>query len=197
MKKRTVCAVFILMSITALATGLTAQETLVGKHMNNGGYGAVQFSVSTLDGEAAMFTGGQGAWIINKTFLVGWSDMDMLSDDVRAPIAGEEKVCMRFDYQGFLVGVIIGSDRMVHFMGNCMIGWGRIAYEIPGGEEELDSDRFLAVIPELGMEVNVLTWMRFTVSVGYRLIRDVQMENLTGPSLSALSGNISLKFGRF
>jgi hypothetical protein len=57
----------------------TAQEnnenddisTIFSKHRKNGGYGALSFSYTQIDGKDAFLMGARGSWIIDHSFAIG------------------------------------------------------------------------------------------------------------------------------
>jgi len=176
-----------------------AQEaTLFSGKMTHGGYGASQLRISQLNGETAILTGWRGAWIANKTFVLGWSNIELISDDNTAPVLLDgQPGTVDMEYRGPLIGLIIGSDRLVHFTVDAVIGWGKVHYRLRNEEWDWEEDNFFVFTPELGLEFNIIPWMRLVISGGYRLITDVEMDGLTGRDLSGFTGGVTLKFGKF
>jgi len=178
---------------------LAAQgKTLISGDLESGGYGGVHLRLSQLNGEIAILTGWRGAWIVNKTFCVGWSSMEQISDDNIAPVLLDGRQgYLDMEYRGLLLGVMIGSDRLVHFGMDAVIGWGGVHYRLKENDDNYETDQFFVLTPEINLEVNVVSWFRIAVSGGYRLITEVQMEGLTGRDLSGFTGGLTLKFGKF
>ena len=173
-------------------------STLMSGDLESGGFGGVFLHVSQLNGEMSILTGWKGAWIINKTFCVGWSNTEQISDDNIAPIRLDgETGYLDISYRGLLLGLIIGSDRLVHFNVDAVVGWGSVDYKLKDSDDNWASDHFFVLTPELSVEINVIPWMRIAVGAGYRLITEVQMEGVTGSDLSGFTGGLTLKFGKF
>jgi hypothetical protein len=56
---------------------------------------------------------------------------------------------------------------------------------------------FFVAEPGIAIEVNVFKWMRFSPGVSYRAAFNSNGQGLSDSALSAMSYNMTLKFGKF
>jgi hypothetical protein len=189
MKKILVMVLFLL----ALSAAAFAEETLlIGKGTDIGAYGGPMASVTTVDGQAAVMSGGRGALIIANTFIIGGGGYS-LSIPVEKDIAGGP-YDINFGYGGLELGITVGSDSLLHFTSNVLLGAGSVSYQDSPG----NSSHFYVVEPHGYLEINVLEWMRICVGAGYRFVFGVEgVQGLTDSDLWGPSGELLFKFGSF
>src|SRR4030042_4517019 len=85
-----------------ISAPLFAQEnTLFHGKMEHGGFGGPVWKMDMVSGEARIFTGGRGGWIINHTVVLGGGGSSMISEMKTDLTYEESPLFMRMDYSGF------------------------------------------------------------------------------------------------
>lgn len=207
-----------LISTLILAGAASAEpETLIGGDgtTSHGFFGAPVMKVSQVDGHSRMLMGLEGAWIINHSIYLGLSGagtMKGISTDIYDS-AGDRQY-MHMGYGGILLGMTIGSDKLLHFGFQNVIGGGAAVLspnkwgddgdhhdECDWDEEEKCSwneTPFFVWEPQLLAEVNVTRWMRIAAGAGYRFTWVVEKKNgYEGNDLGGLTASLAFKFGKF
>src|SRR5665648_590804 len=55
-------------------------STIFSQHQRNGGYGALSFSYTPIDGKDAFLMGARGSWIIDHSFAIGLGGCGFIND---------------------------------------------------------------------------------------------------------------------
>ncbi len=177
------------------------EQTLVSGDVEHGGFGGPVVKVSDVDGDAVLFAGGRGGWIINHTLVIGGGGYGMVTEVRADGPRGRER--LDFGYGGFEVEYLVQSDLLVHGSILALVGAGGLSYAYDtrdGDAQHARHDEQDAVfVTELlaQVELNVTTWFRLALGGGYRLVRDVDLVGVDDGALSAPVGSLSAKFGRF
>jgi len=194
MKKTFIVLFVFLISITLYAD----EETLISSDMQHGGFGGFGFRVTSLNGQTVVMSGGGGAWLINSRFFIGGSGYSNMSDDIKAPVPLEsEQVFMNINYGGLNLGYVFNPDKLYHVTIDALIGQGNINYSQRNSDKHWKSDNFFVLEPSVNLELNVVRWCRIAVSASYRLVNDVEIQNLQNNDINGLSAGVSFKFGKF
>jgi len=194
MKKTFIVLFVFLISITLYAD----EETLISSDMQHGGFGGFGFRVTSLNGQTVVMSGGGGAWLINSRFFIGGSGYSNMSDDIKAPVPLEsEQVFMNINYGGLNLGYVFNPDKLYHVTIDALIGQGNINYSQRNSDKHWKSDNFFVLEPSVNLELNVVRWCRIAVSASYRLVNDVEIQNLQNNDIDGLSAGVSFKFGKF
>jgi len=180
--------------LAALAVGTAdggAQErTLVGDHVESGGFGAPVVKFTEVLGDFAVLAGGRGAWIIDHTIMIGGGGYGLVNDVYDFRLVPAPRI--QFGYGGLELAVVAASNSVVHFSVMSLVGGGGIQMGAPG-----PTDAVFVVEPQLNVVVNVTPYMRFAAGGGYRWVTDVDWYPLTDGDMSAWQVSLALKFGRF
>lgn len=198
------------------------EETLFNSvkltELDHGGFGAVEYKLSRVDGEYASFVGGKAAWIIDHGFYLGFGGYGMANQNIHVeddtsymadPGLYEEQPRLAFGYGGLLLGYVIGSDRLVHATVSTLVGAGGVSKDYreqdahmydDDDEENWDSGDGSGVFvldPTLAVEFNVTEWFRPTIGVGYRYVSGSDIQGIRDRDLSGFTVSAALKFGAF
>lgn len=203
----------------AVFSPLVAQEeenerTLfgAGNDYDIGGYGALVMNPTAMDGEFTVVGGIRGAAILDHKFALGAGFYDnwihSLKADYVDPRTGKSPrlsvntYMLEFEY--FVV-----PKNLINYSFQLGVGGGIAEFKLEDWDWEGDSDYdpdygddwFFALQPQVNLNVNILTWMRATVGVGYSLALDADYTlgtNTYGDSeLSYPYGSLTFRFGDF
>ena len=179
-------------------TGGRAQTVLTGG-VSHGGFGAVHLRAGKVGNERSLFMGGEAAWVANQRLILGVGVWALVSGNARIATssgAEDESAPLRMGYAGALVGYRIAPAAIVHPTASILIGAGgaSIADSQAAGD---DDDAFFVAEPALGVELNVASFVRLGVGASYRWVAGVELAGLRDEDLSGLTGELSLRLGRF
>jgi len=191
--------IFVLLFVLFFSLTLHAQEeTLISGEMDHGGFGGFGFRVTSINGQTVVLSGGGGAWLINSKFFIGGSGYSNMSDDVKAPVMVEsEQVFMNINYGGLYFGYVFNPDKLYHVTIDALIGHGNINYSQRNSDVDWKSDNFYFIEPSVNLELNVVRWFRIGIGASYRLVNDIEIQNLQNNDINGFSAGVSFKFGKF
>jgi hypothetical protein len=207
MKKLTLLLILGFGVLMAMAQEESKNEeisTIFSKSRSNGGYGAISFSYTQLDGKDAFMMGARGSWIIDHSFAIGLGGCGFVNDlnhhhwmdnDLTYNLAG--------GYGGIYLEPIIGPRLPVHISFPVLFGVGGITNIANGNWENNwmfdngNEDEFLIMEPAVELEFNMTRHMRLAGSFGYRFTSDIEMDNTNPDVLEGFNVGIVLKFGKF
>lgn len=190
--------------VAALAATASAQpQTLFGSGpVEHGGYGAVATKFTGIDGEFALFVGGQGGWIINHRLVLGGAAYGLATEhktDLRA--WDYSRLYLAIGYGGALISYITKWDKLAHPTFDLLIGAGDVALErrwdSHDSHETIDRDAFFVMEPGAHVEVNMVSWMRVAAGVSYRYVSGVSEFGYSSADIGGVAGSLVFKFGRF
>ncbi|HKI46393.1 MAG TPA: hypothetical protein VKA08_13775 [Balneolales bacterium] len=190
------CLVF---TIPALAQ---EDQTLVSNHIGSGGFGGPVLKISSISGEAALFVGGRGGWIIklnpSSSFVIGGGGYG-LSTDVEANniFINNRQQYVSVGYGGLELEYVHQSYRLVHFSLQSLIGAGSAGYQNKDRENRSNSDSFFVWEPGVNVLLNVTHFFRIGTGLGYRLTSGSHLLEASDSDLSGVTGIITFKFGKF
>lgn len=191
----------------------TAQEdrecneisTLFSKSNSNGGYGAMSFSYTEIDGKDAFLVGARGAWIIDHSFAIGLGGSGFVNDinydnwrdnDLNYNLAG--------GFGGLYLEPIIAPRLPVHLSFPMLFGVGGIAriddkhhWESNWMHDDSNEDAFLIFEPAVELEFNMTRFMRLGALLSYRFTSKIDMDNTDPDILEGASVGLIMKFGKF
>jgi len=178
---------------------LAQEETLIDGEIENGGFGGPVVKFGSINGEAGIFVGGRGGWIINHTFIVGGGGYG-LANDVKANVTGPYgQRYLNFGYGGVELEYIAQSDRLIHFSVMTLIGGGAVGWRDDSVRSGMDAgnDTFFVVEPAAQVNLNVTKYFRMSAGVSYRYISGVSSSAATNADLSGPSAVLTFRFGKF
>lgn len=158
------------------------------KASDNGGYGAPELKVTQLAGSMGVLFGSQGGWIHRNHFVLGGAGCGLVND-VSLQRGGEKQLSL--GYGGVRPGFILGErDDLIHVNGGVILG----AAGVGVGDESVIT---YVIEPDVGADVQALSWMRIGISGGYRFMFPASEGNLTFAQLSGLAVGMNVKLGSF
>lgn len=207
----------VILLFLAFSFNLFAQEnqTLLGQgEISHSGYGAVEIKMSSFDNDFAAFTGAKGAWVINKTILLGGGGYGMVTKHMIDYYSSDENIPDEAQvyngYGGVILGYINNQSKLLHFSTEVLIGAGNIHYAYSYDDwhddnwnddyrhNKLEEANYFVIEPSLYLELNVTDFMVVGAGAGYRFVNGVESLSRTYDNdLSRFSGNFVVKFGKF
>jgi hypothetical protein len=176
-------------------------STIFSKNRSNGGYGALSFGYTQIDGKDAFLMGARGSWIINHSFAIGLGGTSFINDvnynnwrdnDLDYNLAG--------GYGGLYLEPILAHRLPVHISVPILFGVGAVAQVEDHRDWTYDdtrSDVFLVFEPAVELEFNMTRHFRLAGTIGYRFTSKIDMVNTNSDVMEGANIGLVLKFGRF
>lgn len=188
MKNHTIISFLLLTFLSPLFPLVAQTETLLGGdgQWSVSGFGGPTMAISQINGQNALWLGGQGGAIFNERFILGGGSYQLVQD---AQVLESEA---HMNQSGFMLGYVFRPQRKVHLTATLMAGGGAIS------QDNGTNDAFRFINPQLEVESNVTHYFRIGLGVGQQFIQGV--ESPLFPSDEALSRPylaINLRFGAF
>lgn len=183
-------SIFCLYSLSVLGQ---RHETLFGARNIVGAFGAPIVEMSTINGQSLSDVGGGGALIFEDFFLGGYG----LGNDFANVEVGSEFYDIRFRHSGFWIGYAPAAHKVVHFYGSARIGWGKT--DLRQERDVFFSDRVFVATPEIGLELNIFSYLKIAATGGYRWVNGVDnlSVNLSNDDFRSMVGTIHFRIGGF
>ena len=187
----------------------------------NGGYGAISFGWTQLEGKSAVLIGARAAWIANHHFALGFAGSGFFNDFYNGNAYNPEDYFLAGGYGGILIEPIIFPMSPVHISFPVILGAGGVTAAPSSGWDNnndpyyydnyyYDSDAFFMVQPGIEAEFNIVKFFRIAVGASYRFtdginlrykyFDDNNVEQTTvvdKNALNSFNANLTLKFGWF
>jgi hypothetical protein len=176
-------------------------QTLIGGNVSHGGFGGPFVGFTRLNGENSAIVGGRGGWLINHRLVIGGGGMG-IATQVAVPsgtTANDADHQLTFGYGGFWTEYVVAPTRLVHGSLGVMVGGGGLAlHRFRGGPvEDIRTDPVFVIDPTASVELNLVSFVRLTMFVNYRVVTDVDLPGLTAADVSGFGVGGMLKFGVF
>ncbi len=169
-----------------------------------GFYGSPILQGSYIGGNYYYGGGVEGGLIINHWLVIGIEGKGFAK-----PIVSPSGNDIVYGWGGLMLGFIVMPEELVHPYIKAVIGGGSIA-EFSGnwynqgnysGSSEtnlLQSANFFSMEGELGIEINVIKWMRIDIYGGYHYIYGpLAFDGLTDKDFISYDVGVKFEFGRF
>lgn len=172
------------------------EETLLGQARVQGGFGGPFWVASRAVGDAGWGAGGGGGAIIGHFFIGGFGQGEAFGRRTIQNVEHEYSL----GFGGLWLGAVYPSHRLIHLFSSLKVGGGGVSL-VPRerGSSRGYNDGVFVVVPEAGIELNVVKWFRLVGTVGYRWVGGI-----SGPSAYFKPGDfdsvvwgITLRFGSF
>ena len=187
----------------------------------NGGYGAISFGWTQLEGKSAVLIGARAAWIANHHFALGFAGNGFFNDFYNGDTYQPEEYFLAGGYGGILIEPIIFPMSPVHVSFPVIFGFGGVTAAPSGGWDNYDdpyyydnyyydSDAFFVVQPGIEAEFNIVKFFRIAVGASYRFTDGINLSykyldsnnqehitHINKNALNSFNANITLKFGWF
>ena len=173
-----------------------------------GGFGGVDVRYTRLCGSDALWVGGTGGVIIDHALTLGLSGgsnvtfLDPRLDPNQIGTGAAQRLRrpnLNISYGGLFIRYHFFSRGVVNVSIGLLAGAGGMSIS-----ERADSDgKFVAseavfvLEPDIGVYLNLTSWMRMGVHGTYRQVAGVSMLGLSNSDFSSLSGGLALQFGKF
>ncbi|MGK7397273.1 MAG: hypothetical protein ACNS62_22040 [Candidatus Cyclobacteriaceae bacterium M3_2C_046] len=180
--------------ITDLSAQTEDTETLMDQITSISGFGGFMMEFAPIDGDLNVATGGGGALLFEKKIFVGGYGLGLIGDVVK-DFEVVQDARLRYNHGGFWLGYITRPAKLVHFGFDTKLGWGAVRLEKQGREELYD--KIFVLSPQLGAEVNLTTWFKVNIAVGYRLVSGLENQFFTNTDFSNPTFSLDFLFGWF
>ncbi len=195
----------LIMLIVFTGSIFAQEQVLVSGVTTHGGFGGPVLKLSQFDNDLGLLVGGRGGWIIGHAITIGGGGYGLVNDIPVLYDNSDTTQYLDFGYGGFELGLILVSNRMMHFSINSLIGGGAIGYResIFDGHMNRDwdydqrHDQVFVIEPSVNLILNVTKWFRMGFGLSYRHVTGVEQTTIDDNYLSGPSGVLSFKFGSF
>lgn len=164
----------------------------------DGGYGGPVIQYTTIAGQEAYLSGGEGAFIFNKYWIIGGGGYGLVSS-IPSP-GGNQDLELDFGYGGAFVGFRLFPSWNINLTGYCFAGLGHIGYKNIYSEEEVNDGHSFAILePGIDLNVKLLDWLTLSAGVRYQQIYYLgdTMPDITPDQFDEYTFLASVKFGWF
>ena len=233
MKKYLMISMAAIMSFCFL--GATAQDEMqylfsgTDKDVSVSGFAAVINEFSGFDKEFGFSLGGGAALLIDQKFFLGGYGLGLTTQHLNSYVRYNREAATnkysgdlytRFGHGGFWLGYIHNAHNAIHWGVNAKLGWGAVSLtdKIERGDtykwDNYDYDNVFVITPQVDLNMNLLSWMRLNVGLGYRVVtglnktyeylpdndplqKPVEKEYFDKNAFNSVTGTVTLAFGWF
>lgn len=191
--------VFLVISVIALQS-FGQEQTLLSGKIEHGGYGGPVVKFTSINDKFGVLVGGHGGWIINHTLILGGGGYGLVNEAEANTLGPLGERYVEFGYGGFEVEWVINSDKLIHFSIHTLIGGGSVTFRNEAEDitfRDKTTDNFFVLEPGATLDLNVTSWLRFSVGASYRFASGVDSPVSTNSDLSAPAAVVMLRFGKF
>jgi hypothetical protein len=198
--------IILLLSVVSLNMSAQSGEevrTLIGNGKPHIGYYLIpSFQFGEIAGSTAVIPGfGAGVILNNKVSLevkykfISTENTPAGELDNRLYLDGQWGT-IRFEY-------LLKPEKIVHLTFPIELGMGEIELDRKDSFENqqvpvpLNDAWFANLEPGISLEINVLKYVKFNISTGYRFVSNVKFRNLTEKDLMGITFSAGLKIGLF
>ena len=180
---------FILLALVFVALALNAQKTesLFGKRnfKFTGIWGGRTMHFGLPSERHFYLRGGEIGFEFDKNFILGWSWQK--SKEPIIPI--NNQAAFNFKNRGIFMSYVPGSHKVIHPRFNFSAG-SSLATTVDKIKE-----RGINFSPSIGIEANILSWLKVGAEGGYRIHSDFRTPALLQNSLSGSFFQIQVRYG--
>lgn len=205
----------ILLTISFISFGQQFQDThdpneiksLLGKGNELNGFGGGDIKIGNINTERALIMGAYGGVLINRHYMLGIAGYGIASNprfDGSLNDGTPRKLTIHGGYAGLLVGGTILSREIVHLSLPLVLGAGAIQLSdddfFQNGSNSdftIENSAFFVAEQAVQLEFNITRSLRLAAGASYRMVRGLELRNLSDKNLSDWTAQISLRFGRF
>ena len=161
------------------------------------GYGAVTAEINNIDARANLSVGAYGGVLLNHRLLIGAAGSNTF---LKKTINGS-KTSFQYHTYGLYTEYHINPKSPVHLVAGIMAGAGYLDQKQTATSTEDKYSRVgewhAVIVPNLGLSIDVTSFMRIHTRASYNYSADPQTSTLTKENLRSVAGSVSLVFGKF
>ena len=178
-------------------------KSLAGRNSHNGGFGAISFRGTSIDGKTAVFAGFRGGWIINRSLAIGFEGHGLIPTAKYDGIDPNYRAVLLGGYGGMFLEPIIFSNEVVHLTFPIAGGAGWFGYHRDWEQYNdwngslIADDVFWYVEPGVAAELNISRNFRIGLGVTKRFTQDLNLADTPSSEFENPNYFITLKFGSF
>lgn len=185
---------FIFVFALVVSISSFAQSETLFTNLKISGFGGPIFSVSALNNQSTIFSGGGGGVIIGDFFIGGFGEGSNLTNTT----ISEESYDLDLGYGGLWLGYSFFDRKAIHPFLSVKLASGEVNLNSSISNENTASTNIQVLSPEVGIEFNFTHWMRLVTHLGYREVAGLGSGNfLKKEQLTGITGGITLRFGFF
>jgi hypothetical protein len=154
--------------------------------------------------EAAAVTGLEFGWMVTPRLTLGMATYRLANNIEAAQPCASGAKNIEFFYSGLTAAYGVEVAPRTRLIGHTLIGageahwregfWGPVPD--PDHKDRNHTTSFVAE-PGMGVEVELLPWMRANLSGGYRIVTGGESSVLEQKDMRSFTGTFGLRFGRF
>ncbi len=187
----------------------------------NGGYGAMTFGWTQIEGKSAIIMGAQFAWIANHHFGLGLAGRGFFNDFSTSANYNPSEYFLAGGYGGLMFEPIVLPMSPVHVSFPIILGVGGVTANPANGWRDYgyyyydnyyyDTDVYFVFEPGVDVEFNIAKFFRIALGASYRLTDGINLtykyfDEISGDiksvaidknALNSFNASVSLKFGWF
>ncbi|GAB5539882.1 MAG: hypothetical protein Salg2KO_19850 [Salibacteraceae bacterium] len=181
--------------ISVFGAALESTNYLINPDADYSGFGGLMGEISLVKDRAVYSMGGGGGLLINQKVFIGGYGIGNIMDDPIFNYKGTP-VNLEMGHGGLWFGYLFNPKRTVHFGLSGRAGWGGIGAVNSAGNRLANDDIFV-LTPQADLQINILPFMKFNLSAGYRAVLGANNDFMNSNDLSSPIGLVGFYFGWF
>lgn len=177
-------------------------KTLLGTVNKVSGFGGFNMEFGSLNNDFAVFSGGGGGILLNRSIFLGGYGMGM-SNELQTKLNGVD-TRLSFGHGGFWLGYDAMPAKLIHLTTSLKLGWGSVRFRSNsvgsptlGVFDESLSENIFVIQPSAGAQVNITKFFKVALTANYRLVQGMNTEGIDSNFLNGFSTELAFKFGWF
>lgn len=171
----------------------------------NGGFGALMFNYTSINGQDALVGGVRGGWILNHVLAIGLGGYGLMTGvEVDSLDSDGDQMYIGTGYGGLYFEIYVASKQPIHVTFPVLIGAGGATYynnsndgfEIDDSVDKTSSGYFVFE-PGVHVEANVTKAFRVSLGLNYRYTKGLDLPRISENALNGFNAGITFKFGKF
>lgn len=182
-------------------------RTVFSKSHSNGGYGALTFAYSQIDGSDAFVAGGRAAFIFDHSFAIGLGGYGFVNNiTTNYYYNHNNELSLAGGYGGLFIEPIVAGKSPIHLSFPVLLGIGGISqvdlynWDYWGPTDPVqnyDYDVYFVIEPAVELEFNLARFFRTAAFISYRYTSNIQLYQFNDDVLNGLNFGLTFKFGKF
>ncbi|MFN8583433.1 MAG: hypothetical protein U0163_20960 [Gemmatimonadaceae bacterium] len=184
--------------LATVPAALQAQRRIVNEQTAaSGGFGGPVIRVSRVAGEAALFVGARGAWLLNHRVAIGAGGYKLAGEQIESHfLLSGETTHLEYTYGGFELEYFLAPLEPNHASLSILVGVGGANWATKG-RDKIDSDQFVVVEPGASLERRLASNVQVAAGVAYRIVGGARLTALTAKDLGGPTIALTCKIGVF